>query len=400
MNLPITLLTQLSEALLRPPPRSHFAAARWKSILATGWAYWSDVEDHLVDLDRRLRCVELRALADRAGYQMRPVRARPRFASSQWMAMDAMLPHDLTALCIFLEECGFLTDASPMVGDLIGGLAGRSTMTLSEADIYTFTKLRHARKIHLRAEEEVGGTLNHSQWRTGEGYRCERMTSSDRVTALTIRGPKWRERPMIRIDCEVCGERYTKGDPESTHDHRKQHTRVVRLLTPLPDPRLRDRLAHVENAERVDLAAPLWMQREVYERAFRFKRELGYDSIQWHDPGNRARLDPLWVGYLFASPDGLIDGACAFRFQEGEWALHWVWIRPDMRRCGVLASRWENLVANHGDFWIEHPLSSAMESFVAKHATPGQHSKIADRMRLPNAMEQDQAPTILPMVPQ
>jgi hypothetical protein len=121
------------------------------------------------------------------------------------------------------------------------------------------------------------------------------------------------------------------------------------------------------------------MHREMYERAVRFKRDFGYDFIQWPYVDKRSDIDSSWVGYLFAAQDGTIDGACGFQQQDDEWVLAWAWIRPERQRSGLLATRWSSFVAQFGDFWIEHPLSDAMQAFFTRHATPGQRIKIAER---------------------
>jgi hypothetical protein len=131
-------------------------------------------------------------------------------------------------------------------------------------------------------------------------------------------------------------------------------------------------------AERVDVRAPMWLHREVYERAMRFKRDFGYDWPQWHEAERREEIDPKWLGFVFADDAEAIDGACSFAREEDGWTLCWVWIRPACRRQGLLAARWPAFLEEFGDFWIEHPLSSAMSSFIERHASPEQRRRISE----------------------
>lgn len=354
--------------------------------MTKGWGYSSDVEDLLIELDRRLYGIDLRGFMETAGLPFRCVRDRPRFVGADWVAMPAMAATDIAALCIRLEECGFLTDATPMVTDLHPTVAALSTMTTSEAEIYSFEKLRHRTHVRLLAQERLDGIPVERSWRSSERYRFTCIERDGHVVQLSVRGAKWRAPRRIETRCQVCGMQYTKGDPESAVSHRREHARVTRLLSPRPSARMREHLRTSGNDERVDVSSPLWMHREIYERALRFKRDFGYDFVQWHTPTKRLHIEPSWNGYLFTTPDGAIDGACAFREVEGEWALAWVWTRPERRRQGLLAARWPGFVERYGDFWIEHPLSEAMQGFVVQHATEGQRQKIAERLgaaRLP-----------------
>ena len=112
--------------------------------------------------------------------------------------------------------------------------------------------------------------------------------------------------------------RYTQGDPESAQSHRKEHNRVTRLLSPRPSRRMRERVKQGSHGERVDDSAPTWMHHVMYERTVRIKREFGYDFVQCPFAAKREHIEPSWVGYLFATPDGAIDGVCGFKEQGGE----------------------------------------------------------------------------------
>jgi hypothetical protein len=286
---------------------------------------------------------------------------------------------DVVGFCIFLEQLGFGIDPGLMVDRLYAQIEAKDYLTRAQSDIYGYSVMRHKVKLTLQAAEPLDAPPIQQEWRGADGHRYQCIVSDDQVTSLTIAGPRWRAPRHIEMNCLVCGARYTKGDPESALNHRTTHAKALRLLKPRPSKPMRERLHHGLDGERVDVSSPIWMHREVASRALRFKRDFGYDFVQWPSIASRNRLDPRWVGYLFADADGAIDGACAFYCDKGEWRLDWAWVRPERRRHGLLASRWQHFLAEFGDFWIEHPISDQMKAFVAQHGSPGQLRRIHQR---------------------
>ncbi|MYM92819.1 hypothetical protein [Duganella vulcania] len=385
------LLSRFADALHTAPPAQPgpFPASLWQQIHTRRWAHRNEVDDLAYAMDTRCDGLDLVELAKHAGYPMREVRDRPRFANANWSASKLMAAVDVGGLFILLEQLGFAIEPGPMVQSLAPAIAPLSMMTLAEAEIHTYDRMRRRQRLVLRADasgvlderadasEVLDGRVD--QWRGHAGYRYERMVMENGETSrLTITGPSYRASRRIDTTCPLCGHPYTQGDPESALGHRKAHARVQRLLAPRPNKAMRERLASGAG-ERVDAAAPAWLHHEVYERARRFKHDFGYDAIQWPTPAARAHRDRRWVGFVFAAPDGAIDGACAFLLRDDGWALQWVWVRPDRRRSGLLAARWSGFLAEFGDFWIECPLSAAMTAFVARHASTGQLAQIAAR---------------------
>lgn len=120
--------------------------------------------------------------------------------------------------------------------------------------------------------------------------------------------------------------------------------------------------------EYVPWNAARWKHDAVYLRAQMFKREFGYDFVQW-DPTAR---DVTAHAYLFNDDTGLfghgaIAGACALMWRDGErpgWAMQWIWLAPALRRKGILSRRWEQLRKRFGEFYLERPLSPAMAQFA------------------------------------
>lgn len=174
-------------------------------------------------------------------------------------------------------------------------------------------------------------------------------------------------RLALAVTCDQCGIEWTRGDPDSSASHRRQHKHRMKYLDPQPVARvLEERSADIWSEE-VTAASPLWRHDEMYNRAYAFKREQRYDFVQWDNP----ERDHAAKGYLFADADGRIIGCCAFRFREYTnhqpgWALQFVWVAPPYRRSGVLAERWPAFRDRFGDFLVEGPVSTPMQAFLRR----------------------------------
>jgi hypothetical protein len=118
--------------------------------------------------------------------------------------------------------------------------------------------------------------------------------------------------------------------------------------------------------------SPLPLRRAAEVMAYYFKREFRYDVPQydadahWKEKGPRVYL---WGDDVY---DHLIFGAACFHWMEWSnhppaWSFSWVWFHPFRRRQGLLSKVWPYFRARYGTFWLERPLSPAMEAFVARH---------------------------------
>jgi hypothetical protein len=379
MHLSNRLLTQLTELLQRPARPGDFPFALWSEIQAQGWAHMHQLEDLVELMDERMAHVRLEEFAALAGCVIRPMRDRPRFKNTSFFAMQMLEAADVAGLCIFLEALGVTVNPQPMVDALYDQVASKDRLTIAEGEIYCYSAMRHKHRLTLQSVEPVDAAPVQKDWRGAAGHRYEALVRGDQVSSLTIQSPRWRSPNHVEMYCEICRTQYTKGDPESTENHRRRHAQVQRLLKPYPTKSMRERAARGPRGERVDVSSPLWMHREVEKRALRFKRDFGYDFCQWPSVSTRDRLNPKFIGYLFADAEGAIDGACAFFCDEAKWRLDWAWIRPERRRHGLLAARWGHFLAEFGDFWIEHPISDDMRSFIDRHATSEQKRLIQER---------------------
>lgn len=366
--------------MLQPQRSSSFPRAIWTAVLERGWAYHSDLVDLGVALDRRLYDFDFRALAEALTLPFRYVFTKPRFISADTLGFEALSVVDVVSLLIFLEKCGFSINCEQMVSDMLPQVRIKSYMTISEIDIFHHTRTRLRVRLALRSTESFMPNVPSKTvvCHTSNGYKIEALVFGEVPISISIQGPKWRkERPRVNVDCPVCGMRYLKGDPEEALNHRSHHARAIRLLQPGPHRMMQDRRVRVQEPEMVSHNSPIWMHREMYERAREFKTEMQFDFTQWDNPIAYSRRDVNAVGFLMTSEAGTIDGACAFRKDAVEWSLDWIWVRPDVRRTGLLRFRWASYLSLFGDFSIEYPISDAMSAFITKYGSAKQKEMIS-----------------------
>jgi len=119
--------------------------------------------------------------------------------------------------------------------------------------------------------------------------------------------------------------------------------------------------------------SPFPLKLEVERFAYYFRRESRYRMVPFKACDDNFG-DPF-TAYLFPSPDSSVwAGACCFlraylpELEQSCYSLEWVWLHPYYRSRGILNSHWSTLRANHGDFWVTRPLSSAMKGFLLRNA--------------------------------
>lgn len=171
---------------------------------------------------------------------------------------------------------------------------------------------------------------------------------------------------MSLRECSQCGLTYVPEEEEDRKLHRNRHAMVMRMVNHAYKPKpLKSFLKCIETEEwpeHVRMRSPRWKHKQMYYRARAFKKEFGYDFTQW---GDGYEDDPNAHGILFHE-EGVILGACAFRWRGDHWGMQWVWFAPQARRKGILTKWWPRFVKTFGNFELEYPLSDAMAEFAKK----------------------------------
>lgn len=174
---------------------------------------------------------------------------------------------------------------------------------------------------------------------------------------------------MTVRQCPGCNFTYVVESKEDQLEHRRRHNRIVGMKRQAYNPKpLKSflKLLAMESRriipEHVGSYSPPWQHRQMYLRARAFKKEFGYDVIQWED---HRESDINAHGFLLHE-EGIILGACAFRWRRDHWAMQWIWLCPQARHKGLLTKWWPLFIMWFGNFDVEQPLSDAMAAFVKK----------------------------------
>lgn len=382
-KIPAKLLEQIYQALLQKKNRRLGSFAQLEpledTIIARGWIYSIELEDLLLATDSRISSVDLHELTEYLELPWRPVYKRPRYLSAGAAPINALTLADAACLLVRLEDMGFDSYPARLVEHGLRAQKELSHVTDSEWTLLSYPKRRLKAEFEARSDaQNDDGEWVPRHWKDAVGRQIEFTLVGNQPHWLTVRGPKYRRPiPQISTTCPDCGYRYTKGDPESTLSHRSEHARVMRFMSPRPLAAFQTRLDRHADPELVIATSPLWMHREVHQRALQFKTEFQYDFLLWEGSFNNKNLYPESHGYLFADHStqhgpGAAVGACAFWQESDHWRMRWVWVCPSMRHTGVLSRRWSGFLERYGDFVIDTPLSGTMAAFVEKHGTAQQ----------------------------
>lgn len=387
-KLPPDTLSRLCKVLFEPrrgiragPAELTFEAA----LLAEGACTLCAMSRHLSLTEKRGFSVIEQSIDDLLiafELHIQGIYPRPQYLGDEVAGEKGMIVFDAAAFMILLEAIGIEVNPSRLVDSLVATIGDRKLLTSSEFDVLHYRHTLGKRRIQLSADAaSLEGVPSQQTHKDSNGNRYTVWSRGDEPYSLEVRGPKHREpKPQEAVTCGTCGVTYVTNHPGDARRHKAVHDRVLRRIIPKPSARLLKRVANGIGGELVDQDAPLWMHGEVYERAAAFRKEFGYDVIQW--PGDtRTRAPSEWRGHLFAGPGGEIAGACAFmhttsRKPEGEWSLQWIWIAPTHRRTGLLETRWPDLLQRYGDFDLERPLSEPMVAFILKHGSAVQRASL------------------------
>ncbi|NMY12095.1 hypothetical protein PVE_R2G0115 [Pseudomonas veronii 1YdBTEX2] len=355
------------------------------ALLAEGVCTLTAIRRHLAQTEKRgFSAIEelIDDLINAFEVCVQGIYPRPEYLGDEVDGEMGLTAVDAVWFLVLLEAIGLEVDPSRLADSLIAQIEDRTLLTSTEFDILHYRHTLGKRRIRLNTDTaQLVGQHSLHKHKDSIGNRYTVCSRGDLPYSLEISGRKYREpKPREAVTCDLCGMLYVTNHPGDARRHKATHDRVVRRLNPKPSTRLQKRVASGVAGELVDPDAPLWMHGEVYERAAAFRKEFGYDVIQW--PGGSSTCAPSdWRGHLFAGPGGEIAGACAFmhttsRKAEGEWSLQWIWIAPSFRRKGLLESRWTDLLQRYGDFDLEKPLSAAMVAFLWKHGSEAQRASL------------------------
>jgi hypothetical protein len=346
---------------------------RIEKMIDDGWIGRVNFGDLVEDHDSRLGGIDIFELATAMEIPVPHIYRAPRRKTvTEVMGFQMITVADAANLMIKLERLGFRVDPAAMVASALELQRAKILLTDSEMLVRSFDRDRHRYWPLTIATGKVAFPNKTHELKTAAGYKVTYVEDeAGTPVQIGVGAPEFRRKPdPVLTRCPDCGMSYMKGLLDDGIMHRKNHTKVMATRDPKPLPRAIEALAEGWTG-RVDATSPRWMHDEVYGRAREFKRDEGYDFVQWADGGER---DGQTVGHLFVDTDGSLQGASCFRKDNPGgatlWRLDWIWLAPGARRQGRLAAKWPDFLAGFGRFRLERPLSRSMEAFLAKHGDP------------------------------
>lgn len=379
------LCTLLKESVQHSNPPTKLIAFE-RRLLEDGMTTSTPLGDYLILFERRgYNSIErlFEELLEPLEIPKQWVYISPEFPEDEVSGYSGLTAVDAVALLIELEHLGLQVHPQNLITVLACEFGEKRLLTRSELSIVRYDQDRRKRRITLSADlETVGSDVSTTQHTDANGYQVTMTWAGSVAIQLQVQGPDYVEPlPQEFVTCDYCKHQYFTNNSIEARNHASEHEWTEQLFDPVPDGRFAERLASSAHAELVDSSSPLWMHEAVYQRARAFRREFRYDMVQW-DGSNERRASERWHGYLFAgNSNGTIAGACGFYHEEsgqeaGQWGLHWIWLAPKFRRQGILKAHWDYFLSRYGDFYIEHPISEAMQGFIRKHGSDCQKMQL------------------------
>ena len=351
-------------------------------LWSKNWYCIIEIQDILVGQDCRLGAFsneEIKTFLALLDLKSRNVGRNSDHHYTSVLAVEMWDVFDLAALCIFFERLGFDVDISALAQLQHNFLCSADQLTDEMWSLRFYGEQRkRLAPLTLSSDNSHEFPRKLQRYKTQSGYRVEYAAAENGdALFLTVRSPKFKKRkPTKLIKCAVCGFDYVKGDQESSLQHRKWHQRVASTLNPRPIAPVLKLGRTAESGIWVKTGAAAWKREQALRRATAFKREMGYDFVQWCE---NERDDPEAIAYLFIDSEKRIVGACCFRPNEPTstrpWRMDWIWICPDRRRSGLLTKAWPILEKQLGTFDFTPPISNHMENFLGKIGHPALQNK-------------------------
>lgn len=184
-----------------------------------------------------------------------------------------------------------------------------------------------------------------------------------------------RHRPSSYGPCPLCGYNRNPDFDIDIREHRRVHRRFIATDQPKPDPELARLMDPDTGIAVINRESPNRLHRRLYEIAWRFQKEFGYDQVQWNKEA--CFCAEKEHGVFFCDEAGRPLGGCAFNWFQWEkvpegcptegWCAIWGWVAPPFRRHGILGRAWPGLRERFPMAFVDTPISPAMRSFLNIH---------------------------------
>jgi hypothetical protein len=202
---------------------------------------------------------------------------RPTRKGAGAVGFQALRLDDAVLFLILIERLGFPINAERLVSAVRAPIASARKLSRAELEAYSYLQQRGKwPPLVLYSDiDSIDRGRSRELHRTISGYRAEALLDgSGSVVRIEIRAPRYRSpRPTVEIVCPQCATQYTRGDPDSGAEHRREHKARMRILDPSPSKRLLAERTAQDEPTLVQTHSPAWKHREIYERARAFKRK-------------------------------------------------------------------------------------------------------------------------------
>lgn len=361
--------THLTRENLGSRPLSITTAER---MAENGWVNYHEVRDAIADMISRISgawFADIDEMEGRLGLGgLADFRREWKYADEISGSMRVS-SSDVLQYFWWLERLGFPLDLGALPEKIALRLPRTAYLSEKDIDVLLYQSERFSQPpVELVTEDaEEARVARTDVFTSPRRVVIEiRYDSNGRALSLTSTAPGYNApREQVRMTCEVCEKSYMQGLKGEEDQHAIEHRKVLEPLEPRPSRAWRRAVEEDPDVVWVDADSPTWMHIAITRRARAFKREFGYDFLQWNDV---SHANPGGVAFAFLDGECRMIGGCAFRLGEGKGGrnkLDWIWFCPSARRNGHLARAWPRLVARMGEFDLEPPVSEAMQAFVA-----------------------------------
>jgi acetyltransferase ESCO-like protein len=141
------------------------------------------------------------------------------------------------------------------------------------------------------------------------------------------------EEPPRAHGCQVCGLHYLRTLPEDRAQHRRHHQQVIRIFSPSPSATLKKEFDEQGKFVPVRASSKRFLRHRLYEIALMFRREGGYDFVQWDETSDDGH------GYLLIDAEGRALGGAVVRWREYKDLPPGWFLGVGVDRAAVSASR-------------------------------------------------------------
>ena len=344
---------------------------RAKQIADAGWLYLYEIEDITSSLEFRFGWTWLAGTSR----LLKRIGIEDQYSfPAEWKCADDIIgdskysSSDVLRYFWWLERLGFDLDLGPLSDLIADTLPKTKFLSESHLDVLLYRKEKFTQPPIELCVEGCKNIAPHRalELATENGVTVKISYDEDgNAISLVSTAPRYSPpKEQVNVTCPDCEMRYTQGRRADEIEHAAWHRTIVEPLNPKSSRAWKRAVEADPEAVWVGAHSPKWMHVAMSRRARAFKREFGYDFVQWSDA---PQANVGGVAFAFLDKDYRMIGGCRFQMHggaNGRNRLSWIWFCPKARRKGHLTKVWARLLEKMGDFDLEPPVSPAMQAYM------------------------------------